>query len=875
MAATTRVGSELVTDGANPRPAVAQQVSSIEEHELGSVRAHLIINDELPIFPGSGGVEYLTTLHMAQRFEPVGLVSMVHRRIDLLRAGGLAQAGVRLFLWQSPFIDATPAPQTRATLLRRLHATMARAFTAWQAWPDRPRDTVQADSSFRNLSAPMTEALSERHWPTVSVVQSHAARFIDHIPRPVVSVLVMHDVRALIYERRARIASSVWDRWRHRREARRYARFEREYCPRYDLVATVSDSDAAYVRQHYAPQRVVTRRLPIDASYWQPSAEQEVEGGMIVFTGLMNHPPNVDAAVFMARDVFPRIRSELPVASLWIVGRHPHAEVLALADLPGVQVTGEVPDVRPFLARAAVVVVPLRYGSGSRQKILEAWAMQKCVVSTTIGAEGLDCEDGTHLVIADGMEALAKGVLRALCDRTWRATLCRAGREVVLLRHDPCRITNEFADRIAEVAVARAKADQPMRVAIDMRWMIPGMAGGIEQVARAFLSELLAIDRYNRYTLIAPARVAHGIDVRRHPRVRVTSLDGPAAYLRRAWHMIRRRLYASLRFDDWRSNEVLALQWVRSLDAELVYAFPGFTHPDVHPLPQVLMVPDIQHEYRPEYFTPQALEERSRLYRDSIRRATRVCAISEFTRQTLIDKLGVPPAKVTTVHLAADPVFRNHPEPADATIWRTHGLERGQFLFLPGHTWHHKNHLAAVRAVAQLRDVHGIRLPLVCTGGTRDAQPAIEREVDALGLHGSVRFLGYCPQEHLPALYRGAACLVFPSLFEGFGMPVLEAMACGCPVVCSNSTSLPEISGDAALLIDPEDPDTLARAVANVIRSHELRDRMRECGLARARQFSWRRHTTETLRVLYEVHQMLRGVQSAVAKPSEASTMVR
>ena len=413
-----------------------------------------------------------------------------------------------------------------------------------------------------------------------------------------------------------------------------------------------------------------------------------------------------------------------------------------------------------------------------------------------------------------------------------------------------------------------------MRVAIDMRWMIPGIAGGIEQVARAFLSELLSIDRCNRYTLIMPARVAHGIDLRRNPRVRITSLDGPANYFGRAWHEIRRRMYPSFAVGDL-SNGELPPEWVRSLDAEIVYSFPGYIYPDVTALPQVLMVPDIQHEYRPEFFTPQALEGRIRIYRDSIERATRVCAISEFTRQTLIDKLGVAPAKVTTIHLAADSIFQHVQEASDAAVWSRHGLQPKQYLFFPGHTWHHKNHRAAIRTLAILRDVHRVSLPLVCTGGPREAQAAIDHEIASLGLRDAVHFLGYVPRQYLPALYRGAACLLFPSLFEGFGMPVLEAMACGCPVVCSNTTSLPEIGGGAALLVDPENAEALALAVANVIHSDELRYGMRERGLARVKQFSWRRHTTETLRVLYEVHQALNTAKSATADTASQSMTIR
>ena len=128
------------------------------------------------------------------------------------------------------------------------------------------------------------------------------------------------------------------------------------------------------------------------------------------------------------------------------------------------------------------------------------------------------------------------------------------------------------------------------------------------------------------------------------------------------------------------------------------------------------------------------------------------------------------------------------------------------------------------------------------------------------GLRDSVRFLGYVPREHVPTLYRNAACLVFPSLFEGFGMPVLEAMASGCPVVCSNSSSLPEIAGEAATLVDPTNAEALADAVAALLADAELRAHQRTLGIERAKLFSWRRHTVETLGVLRAVHQDMRRI---------------
>ena len=130
--------------------------------------------------------------------------------------------------------------------------------------------------------------------------------------------------------------------------------------------------------------------LPVDAGYFAPQPPAMEQAGRIIFTGLMNHPPNVDAAVYFATDVLPLVRARIPSAHFHIVGRNPVERVKALGRLPGVQVFADVPDIRAHMAEAAVVVAPLRYGSGARQKILEAWSMEKCVVATTIGAEGLE-----------------------------------------------------------------------------------------------------------------------------------------------------------------------------------------------------------------------------------------------------------------------------------------------------------------------------------------------------------------------------------------------------------------------------------------------------------------------------------------------------
>ena len=172
----------------------------------------------------------------------------------------------------------------------------------------------------------------------------------------------------------------------------------------------------------------------------------------------------------------------LPEAEFWIVGRHVTAPVASLALLPGVVVTGFVADMRPYIAQAAVVVVPLRFGSGMRNKILEAWAMEKCVVSTRVGAEGLECEDGVNIVLADDAQTLADRVVDAMSNPALRDHVRTQGRTLVSSFHDPDALANRYAEAIGTALRETERAEGPLRALIDLRWMRPGVAGGIENL---------------------------------------------------------------------------------------------------------------------------------------------------------------------------------------------------------------------------------------------------------------------------------------------------------------------------------------------------------------------------------------------------------
>jgi len=294
------------------------------------------------------------------------------------------------------------------------------------------------------------------------------------------------------------------------------------------------------------------------------------------------------------------------------------------------------------------------------------------------------------------------------------------------------------------------------------------------------------------------------------------------------------------------------LSWEMARQPPDVLFVPAHVLPLVHPRCSVVTVHDLGYRHYPE-----AHPLLDRLYLDLSTRynaqaARRVIAVSQATQDDLVQHYGIEPGKISVVYSGWDE--RMQPVEDEGTIERVkarYGI-RGEYVLYVGTLQPRKNLGRLLEAVALLREQaqRGEAPGLVIAGRKGWLYDPVFQQVERLGLEREVVFPGYVPQEDLPALLSGARLFVFPSLYEGFGLPVLEAMACGTPVVCSNVSSLPEVAGDAAFLVDPRDVKGMAEAMNRLLQDEGLRAEVVERGYRRVRQFSWDRCARETLAVL-------------------------
>jgi glycosyltransferase involved in cell wall biosynthesis len=280
--------------------------------------------------------------------------------------------------------------------------------------------------------------------------------------------------------------------------------------------------------------------------------------------------------------------------------------------------------------------------------------------------------------------------------------------------------------------------------------------------------------------------------------------------------------------------------------------------------PTVLTVHDLSFERDPDSASPRLIPFLKRVVPDSARRATHIVADSNATAHDLTELYGIPPAKITTIYSGASERFTPYSgsffeERRRTAILRRYKIGDAPFVLTVGTMQKRKNHLRLVQAfakvIAQHPSLSSLNPPLptqlVIAGGKGWLYDDVLAEVKVLGLEDRVKFIGYVEDSDLPHLYRAARVFAFPSIYEGFGIPPLEAMACGVPVVTSNASSLPEVVGDAGLQVNPFDVDALAHALDTALHDEGWRAQAIELGIARAKQFTWH-SAAEQLMAIYD-----------------------
>jgi len=270
--------------------------------------------------------------------------------------------------------------------------------------------------------------------------------------------------------------------------------------------------------------------------------------------------------------------------------------------------------------------------------------------------------------------------------------------------------------------------------------------------------------------------------------------------------------------------------------------------------PFVVTIHDCIHLRFPQYLPNRAAPLYAQAFMTmAARRARRVLTVSQASKDDILHYLGVPASKVEVIHNAIDERLAETPSEADITRVRERFLLTSPFVLYAGNIKPHKNVERLIEAFSLLRQrgVDGVKLLII--GDEISKYPNLRRLVHRFQLHQHVRFLGFVPDATLAVLYRLASVFVFPSLYEGFGLPPLEAMAAGAPVITSNVSSLPEVVGDAAILIDPLDAGAIAQAMQRVLRDPALRADLIRRGHARVTQFSWERSVARTREVYAEV----------------------
>ena len=352
-----------------------------------------------------------------------------------------------------------------------------------------------------------------------------------------------------------------------------------------------------------------------------------------------------------------------------------------------------------------------------------------------------------------------------------------------------------------------------MRIGVNCFLLRPSM-GGLKQYFHTLFNNLLETDHENEYVFFYFDHNVDELETLHHPRWRESAI----------------------RIADQRevSNHLAKID---------IYFCPfGAIWPIPLPLPTVVTIVDLQEKYFPEFFTPMDHWNRDYFFYGSSHEADEVITISEFSRQSIIHFHRVPANKIHVVYLSADPRYA-HAAKIEQVV---HGLP-DQFIFYPANQWKHKNHDCLLRALEILRLEEHTEIPLVLTGFAQENGYLLKDKLQEFGVTAIT--MEFVTVEQMAYLYRRARLLCFPSLFEGFGIPLVEAMYAGCPIVCAKTSSIPEVVGNAGVFFDGGNPRDCAAKILAVWNNLALREELIGRGCQEARRFSAERLAEDHLSV--------------------------
>jgi len=273
--------------------------------------------------------------------------------------------------------------------------------------------------------------------------------------------------------------------------------------------------------------------------------------------------------------------------------------------------------------------------------------------------------------------------------------------------------------------------------------------------------------------------------------------------------------------------------------------------------PTIHVIPDIQEQYHPEFFSSSELSRRRVFQPWAAISSTLLITISNFSKSTILEKFGVAAEKVRVTHLAAHPIFSDEREQG---IRPTNMPDAREFLFYPANSWNHKNHRGLLDALVELRERYGWQVPAILSGHLLSGEFNhfdIPTEIRARNLQDHVFHIGRTDLRALKYLYSNAVALVHPSLFEGFGIPLVEAMSSGCSIIAARATSIPEVCGDSALYFDPHDHVDIAEKIKHVLENPAQADARRRLGQERARRYSDEKTADQTLEIIREAYELV------------------